>query len=105
MGPTPKNDDVVPFKKLKIESLPLEETLNKDEKKDVLSDIHSLDDLKLFIEKETEVRKTSKKTSFTRKLNQDQWKAVKKEVLKTMNPSLPNKSIKLCRKIIRNALK
>merc|ERR1712098_539133 len=103
--PTPKTDDVVPFKKLKVESFPLEETLKKDEKKDVLSYIHSLNDLKLFIEKETEVRKTSKKTSFTRKLNQDQWKAVKKEVLKTMNPSLPNKSIKLCRKIIRNALK
>merc|ERR1719300_67114 len=96
-----KAEIVVPAKKPKIESDSLEEA----PKKDVLGEIHSLNDLKAFIEKETEVRKTAKKTSFTRKLNQEQWKALKKEVLKSWNPSLPNKSIKLCRKIIRNALK
>jgi len=76
----------------------------KPEEKDELSQIHNLDELKEFMKKETENRKVSKKTSFTRKLNQDQWKAVKKEVLGNMNPKLPNKSIKLCRKIIRLAL-
>jgi len=77
----------------------------KPEEKDELSQIHSLDELKEFLEKETKTRKVSKKTSFTRKLNQDQWKAVKKEVQGQMNPKLPNKSIKICRKLIRNALK
>jgi len=76
----------------------------KLEGKDELSQIHSLDEIKEFMKKETENRRVSKKTSFTRKLNQDQWKAVKKEVLGNMNPKLPNKSIKLCRKIIRLAL-
>jgi len=78
---------------------------DKSEEKDELSQIHSLDELKEFMEKETKTRKVSKKTSFTRKLNQDQWKAVKKEVQGQMNPKLPNKSIKLCRKLIRKALK
>jgi len=102
-----KAEIVVTAKKPKIESVSPEEAPMKDDtqKKDVLGEIHSLNDLKAFIEKETEVRKTAKKTSFTRKLNQEQWKALKKEVLKSWNPSLPNKSIKLCRKIIRNALK
>ena len=77
----------------------------KPEERDDLSQIHSLDELKEFLKKESEKRKVSKKTSFSRKLNQDQWKAVKKEVLVNMNPKLPNKSIKLCRKIIRTALK
>jgi len=77
----------------------------KPEEKDELSQIHSLDELKEFLKKETKSRKVSKKTSFTRKLNQDQWKAVKKEVQGQMNPKLPNKSIKLCRKLIRKALK
>merc|ERR1712029_789368 len=100
-------ETVVLAKKPKIESVSPEEAPKKDDtqKKDVLGEIHSLNDLKAFIEKETEVRKTTKKTSFTRKLNQEQWKALKKEVLKSWNPSLPNKSIKLSRKIIRNALK
>merc|ERR1712179_251718 len=77
----------------------------KPEEKDELSQIHSLDELKEFLQKETENRKVSKKTSFTRKLNQEQWKAVKKEVQGQMNPKLPNKSIKFCRKLIRKALK
>ena len=76
----------------------------KPEGKDELSQIHSLDEIKEFMKKETENRRVSKKTSFTRKLNQDKWKAVKKEVLGNMNPKLPNKSIKMCRKIIRQAL-
>jgi len=90
----------IPEKKPKIEV-----SKASDLKKDVLSSIHSLDDLKDFLQKETEVRKTAKKTAFTRKLSQDQWKKLKKEVTDNINPSLPNKSIKNCRKLIRNALK
>merc|ERR1712025_355952 len=93
-----ENSDV---KKLRLAN---EASNAKPEEKDELSQIHSLEELKEFIKEETEKRKVSKKTSFTRKLSQDQWKAVKKEVLGNINPKLPNKSIKLCRKIIRKAL-
>ena len=76
----------------------------RSKEKDALGQIHSLNDMHDFLKRETEIRKVDKKTSFTRKLNKEQWKAVKKEVLDNMNPERPNKSIKLCRKIIRMAL-
>ena len=76
-----------------------------EEKKDCLSDIHSIEDFKKFIIEESNLRKTCKKTSLTRKLSQSEWKMLKKEVLCNLNPVIPNKSIKLCRKMIRKSLK
>jgi len=72
--------------------------------KDVLSDIHSIDELKDFLISESSHRKKSRKDSFTRKLSQEQWKELKKDVLKIILPKKPNKSIKLCRKLIRSRL-
>lgn len=89
------------IKKRKIEA---EIKSNKSDGKDFLSEIHSLDELKAFLANETSSRKTSKKTSLTKKLSQDQWRTLRKEVLDNIIPSKPNRSIKLCRKIIRNAL-
>ena len=76
-----------------------------DEKKDCLGSIHSIEDFKKFIAEESDLRKTSKKTSFTHKLSQNEWKELKKEVLRNLNPVIPNKSIKLCRKMIRKSIK
>merc|ERR1719259_1014412 len=79
-----ENEEKVHFKKMKVE----EETKSKgvekkaeESKKDVLSDIHSLEHLKEFLKQETEARKVSKKTCFTKTLSQEEWKAVKKEVI------------------------
>ena len=86
-----------------VKRLKLEEEF--EPKRDLLADIHTLEKMKDFLKTETQTRKVSKKTAYTRKLSQDEWKDVKKQVLEFMNPKLPNKSIKTCRKIIRNALK
>lgn len=95
-----------PAKRLKVETTANIETIPaSDEKKDCLSGIHSIEGFKKFILEESDLRKTSKKTSFTRKLSQNQWKELKKEVLRNLNPVIPNKSIKLCRKMIRKSLK
>ena len=72
--------------------------------KDSLSDIHSLDELKIFLEAETKLRKISKKTCMTRNLKQDTWKRLRADILKAVNVKTPNKSLKLCRKIFRSAL-
>ena len=71
---------------------------------DVFSDLHSLDQLRSFLKQETKMRKVSKKTCVTAKLKQEEWKSLKTEVLKAMNEKIPNKSLKLCRKILRKAL-
>ena len=71
---------------------------------DSFSEIHSLEQLGIFLKQETKLRKVSKKTCVTSKLKQDEWKTLKAEVLKSMNPKLPNKSLKQCRKILRGAL-
>merc|ERR1719270_1992052 len=94
-------DEKVVTKKVKIETI----SNSQESKKDALNDIHSVEQLKNFLKHETDTRKVSKKTCFTKKLSQEEWKAVKKEVILNLNPSVPNKSIKMCRKIIRNALK
>jgi hypothetical protein len=82
----------------------INEECNAKPSKDVLADIHSLDELKQFIEAETKTRKVAKKTSFTRKLKQEDWKRIRSEVLKAVNEKTPNKSLKLCRKILRSAI-
>jgi len=71
---------------------------------DILSNIHSLDEFKSFLSEESEKRKTSRKSSYTRKLDQSEWKALKKTVLENLKPNTPNKSIKFCRKLIRSKL-
>lgn len=73
-------------------------------KTDTFSDFHSFDQLRTFLKQETKMRKVSKKTCITAKLKQEEWKNLKMEVLKAMNESVPNKSLKLCRKILRKAL-
>lgn len=72
--------------------------------KDVLADIHSLEELKQFLDAETKTRKVAKKSSFTRNLKQDDWKRIRSEVLKAVNEKTPNKSLKVCRKILRCAI-
>lgn len=89
-------------KKVKVEN---EAASYEDEKKDCLGDIHSIEDFKKFLSDESILRKTNKKGCFTRKLSQADWKVVKKDVLSNLNPVIPNKSIKLCRKLIRKRLK
>lgn len=73
--------------------------------KDSLSEIHNLEQLRDFLKSESETRKISRKTSFSRKLNQEKWKLLKKEILSNFSPTKPNKSLKLCRKMLRNAVK
>jgi len=73
-------------------------------KSGAFSEFHSLDQLRGFLKQETEKRKVSKRTCVTAKLKQDEWKNLKGEVLKAMNERVPNKSLKLCRKILRKAL-
>lgn len=73
-------------------------------KMDAFSDLHSLDQLGAFLKQESKMRKVMRKNCITAKLRQEEWKAVKTEVLKSMNERVPNKSIKLCRKILRKAI-
>lgn len=72
--------------------------------KDSLGNIHSLEELRQFLDSETKARKISRKTCLTSSLNQEQWKTLRKEVLKGLNDKTPNKSLKLSRKVIREAL-
>jgi len=88
-----------------IKAEKIEDVSQKSISKDVLGDLHSFDDLKQFLVKESTERKTCRKNSFTHKLNQEAWKCLKKCVLEEFNPKLPNKSLKLARKKIREALK
>jgi len=73
-------------------------------KSDAFSELHSLDQLGAFLKQETKMRKVSKRTCITAKLKQEEWKELKAEVVKAMNERVPNKSLKLCRKILRKAL-
>merc|ERR1712098_100044 len=84
-----------------IKAEKIEEVSQKCISKDVLGDLHSFDDLKQFLVKESTERKICRKNSFTHKLNQEAWKSLKKCVLEEFNPKLPNKSLKLARKKIR----
>jgi len=76
----------------------------KSSTKDILSELHSLEQLKDFFTSESEARKVSRKSSFTRKLNQSEWKLLKKEVLSNFIATKPNKSLKSSRKLIRDAI-
>ena len=74
-------------------------------KLDFISNLKSLDDVKAFLDSETVQRKLDRKSSRTRKLGQDAFKALKKQLVSDFNAKLPNKSIKLARKTLREALK
>merc|ERR1719233_2285854 len=78
---------------------------DKSTLRDLLSDVHSLEQLKDFLKSESESRKVSRKTSFSHKINQESWKLLKKEVLANFISTKPKKSLKLCRRLIRNAVK
>jgi len=69
-----------------------------------LYNLKTLDDLKSFLESETQKRKVNRKAALTRKLSQDQWKDLKRRVLSNIKPNLPKTSIKQGRKLIKEAL-
>jgi len=83
---------------------PKESGMSVTKSKEVLNDIHSFEDLKEFLSKETVKRKVCRKLSLTRSLNQEDWKKLKKSLLENFNHKIPNKSLKLSRKSIRDAL-
>jgi len=74
-------------------------------KLEFISNLKSLDDVKAFLELETGQRKLDRKSSRTRKLGQDAFKALKRKLVADFNVKLPNKSIKQARKTLREALK
>ena len=74
-------------------------------KLEFISNLKSLDDVKAFLELETVQRKCDRKSSRTRKLDQDAFKALKRKLVADFNVKLPNKSIKQARKTLREALK
>ena len=74
-------------------------------KLEFISNLKSLDDVKAFLELETVQRKRDRKSSRTRKLGQDAFKALKRKLVADFNVKLPNKSIKQARKTLREALK
>merc|ERR1719290_540151 len=53
---------------------------NDGKLKKALKEIRCLDSLKLFLNSESFARKTSRKTSITRKLDQESWRKLKLEV-------------------------
>jgi hypothetical protein len=78
---------------------------NNDGKlKKVLKEIRCLDALKLFLNSESSARKTSRKTSISRKLDQESWKKLKREVLQNINTNKPNKSLKMGKMLIKSHL-
>jgi len=70
-----------------------------------IAEIHSFDDLKEFIQKETAKRKVARKLCLTRKLDQASWKLLKKDLVSNFNKKLPNKSVKAARKRLKESLK
>ena len=64
----------------------------------------SIEDVNNFIESQSKLRKINRKESVTRKLSQDEWKSLKRNVLAGLNHNQPNKSIKLCKQLICKAL-
>ena len=96
LDPVQNNDLSFLNKMRKNEVADITKTAESTTAKDILSEIHSIDQLKDFLRGETESRKVSRKSSFTHKLSQDEWKSLKKEVFNNLMPTKPNKSLKLC---------
>ena len=83
--------------------------IKKDDKKkdseiSALLDFKSVEDVNNFLESQSKLRKINRKESVTRKLSQDEWKSLKRNVLAGLNPNVPNKSIKLSKQLLRQAL-
>merc|ERR1712200_128146 len=76
---------------------------DKKKKNEVDIDISFIKNLHTF-EEESKQRKISRKESRTRKLGQEDWKKLKTNLISSFKPNLPNKSIKLSRKLIGQAL-
>jgi len=70
----------------------------------LLKEIIDIESLKTFIENENIARKTSRKTALSRKLNQECWRELKKDVLGNINISKPNKSLKVGKRLIKERL-
>jgi len=90
-----KPKDILPVKKKKNE-------VNVDIS--FIKNLHTFEELKCFIDEESKQRKISRRESRTRKLGQEDWKKLKTNLISSFKPNLPNKSIKLSRKLIRQAL-
>ena len=71
---------------------------------DPLTAVHSFTELTDFLAAETEQRKRDRKSAWSRRLGQAEWKALKQAVKAAFNPKTPNKSIKLARKMLRQGI-
>ncbi len=71
---------------------------------DPLTAIHSFAELTEFLASETQRRKQDRKSSWSRRLSQTEWKALRQTVRSAFNPKTPNKSVKLARKMLREAV-
>ncbi len=71
---------------------------------DPLTAIHSFAELTEFLASETQRRKQDRKSAWSRSLSQTEWKALRQTVRTAFNPKLPNKSVKLARKMLREAV-
>ncbi len=71
---------------------------------DPLAAIHSFAELTEFLASETQRRKQDRKSSWSRRLSQTEWKALRQTVRSAFNHKLPNKSVKLVRKMLREAV-
>ena len=83
--------------------------IKKDDKKkdsdiSALLDFKSIEDVNNFLESQSKLRKINRKESVTRKLSQDEWKSLKRNVLAGLNPNVPYKSIELSKQLLRQAL-
>jgi len=69
-----------------------------------LAAIHSLAELTEFLTAETERRKQDRKSCWSRRLSQLEWKTLRQAVRTALNPKTPNKSLKLARRMLREAV-
>ncbi len=71
---------------------------------DPLTAIHSFAELTEFLESETQLRKQDRKSAWSRRLSQTEWKTLRQTVRTAFNLKTPNKSVKLARKMLREAV-
>jgi hypothetical protein len=88
----------------KMKSCEISSATNTNVVSDPLAKVHSLSELTGFLAAETDLRKRDRKTAWSRRLDQAQWKTLKKAVLAGFNVKTPNKSIKLARKLLREGI-
>ncbi len=71
---------------------------------DPLTAIHSFAEFTEFLASETQRRKEDRKSAWSRRLSQTEWKTLRQTVRSAFNPKTPNKSMKLARKMLREAV-